>query len=203
MSSTTFYRTSTSTSLQSTSQNISIINIEVLCHTYHDNSTQSIIVRNYDGIPENLLINIVVVIILIFLYTFLRYIGDYGTFGLLKFDENKRSLESNDIKWYTKFSKRLKKSIKNKEKISDQTKNVKTSKSFDTYKVDYYKEKHLFSWFINMFKLKDKDIIDKCGKDAYYYSIFQRYIIVYLLLVSIITNAVLLPINCISGSNCK
>ncbi len=65
----------------------------------------------------------------------------------------------------------------------------------------YYKESHFLSWFVNLVKLKDKHIEEKCGKDAHYYIVFQRYLIVYLLVVSIIAMSVIFPIN-IQGSVC-
>lgn len=42
---------------------------------------------------------------------------------------------------------------------------------------------------------RDRHINEKCGKDAIYYLVFQRYLIVYLFIVTIISVSVLLPIN--------
>ena len=47
---------------------------------------------------------------------------------------------------------------------------------------------------------RDKHIEEKCGKDAINYLTFQRYLIVYLLIVTILSISVLLPIN-FSGSS--
>ena len=66
----------------------------------------------------------------------------------------------------------------------------------------YYKESHFLSWFVNLVKLKDKHIEEKCGKDAHYYIVFQRYLIIYSLVISIIAMSVIFPIN-IQGSVCK
>ncbi len=72
----------------------------------------------------------------------------------------------------------------------------------DNPHANYYKESHFLSWFVNLVKLKDKHIEEKCGKDAHYYIVFQRYLIVYSLVISIIAMSVIFPIN-IQGSVCK
>ena len=62
--------------------------IEALCNQYYQNST-NFITKNYDGIPENLIINLTVWFVLLVLFTFIRYIGDYGRFGLVKNSEER------------------------------------------------------------------------------------------------------------------
>jgi len=51
---------------------------------YSNNSSSFIWFEGGDGIPENLIINLVVIILLYFLFTFMRKIGDYGRFGLVE-----------------------------------------------------------------------------------------------------------------------
>jgi hypothetical protein len=62
--------------------------IDQKCNAYYSNST-AILVKDYDGIPENLIINIIAWAALLILYTFIRRIGDYGRFGLLKNEEER------------------------------------------------------------------------------------------------------------------
>ena len=64
--------------------------IEAICTQYYQNST-NFIVKDYAGIPENLIINFAVWFALLVLYTFLRRIGDYGRFGLVKSSEERYS----------------------------------------------------------------------------------------------------------------
>jgi len=64
------------------------IDLEKSCSEYYQNNT-GFIIKDYEGIPENLLINIIVFSALLVLFTFLRYIGGYGRFGLIKNDEEK------------------------------------------------------------------------------------------------------------------
>lgn len=58
-----------------------------------------------------------------------------------------------------------------------------------------YKEKNVLSWIVHLFKLKERHINEKCGKDAIYYLVFQRYLITYLFIVTILSISVLLPIH--------
>ena len=62
--------------------------IDPKCRTYYNNQT-GVLIKDYEGIPENLLINVCAWFGLLVLFTFLRRIGDYGRFGLLKNDEER------------------------------------------------------------------------------------------------------------------
>ena len=62
--------------------------VDPKCKVYA-NSSDGIYIKQYEGIPENLLLNIVVWFVLVFLFTLLRRIGDYGRFGLIKNDEER------------------------------------------------------------------------------------------------------------------
>lgn len=70
------------------SENMSII-IEIKCRNYYQNSSGIVLLKDYEGIPENLVVNFAVWIALLVLYTFLRRIGDYGRFGMFKNDEER------------------------------------------------------------------------------------------------------------------
>ena len=61
--------------------------IDSKCSIYSNNT--GFIIKEYQGIPENLVVNLGVWLVLIILFTFLRRIGDYGRFGLLKKDEER------------------------------------------------------------------------------------------------------------------
>lgn len=86
---TTFIQSTTAKALTSTSyfstfeNSTSLYPIEDLkCEIYSNNNTGKFI-KEYDGIPENLIINLIVWLVLLILFTFLRRVGDYGRFGLL------------------------------------------------------------------------------------------------------------------------
>ena len=95
MSTTTIFLTTATTSttnsftyIKNTTANIPESDIEKSCAEYYANST-GIFIKDYEGIPENLLINVCVWFGLLILFTFIRKIGDYGRFGLLKNDEER------------------------------------------------------------------------------------------------------------------
>ncbi len=79
----------TTTSLPNTT-NFIVIN-DPRCKLYYSNTT-GIIIKSFEGIPENLVVNLVVWVSLIVLFTFLRKIGEYGRFGLVKNDEQRFDL---------------------------------------------------------------------------------------------------------------
>jgi hypothetical protein len=84
---TTAYTTLT-TSLDSNTTPFS--DIEIKCRTYYKNSTGFLnVIKDFEGIPENLLVNAIAWFALVLVFTFLRRIGDYGRFGLIKNDEER------------------------------------------------------------------------------------------------------------------
>ncbi|CAF0879653.1 unnamed protein product [Brachionus calyciflorus] len=185
--------------------------IDPKCRNYYYNNT-GILIKDFEGIPENLLINFCAWFGLLLLFTFLRKIGDYGRFGLLKNDEERRLLEPKIRRykygWSAKFFSKLNmddalSTTSDLENIDETSRNQRPNdlaRSNSTISQDFthaseYKENKFFSWIVHMFKLKDKHINEKCGKDAIYYLVFQRYLIVYLFIVTIMSISILLPIN--------
>lgn len=80
------YSTTTTSILPNTTEFIIIVDPK--CKSYYSNSS-GVVIKSYEGIPENLVVNLVVWICLLVLYTFLRKIGDYGRFGLVKTGEER------------------------------------------------------------------------------------------------------------------
>lgn len=75
-----------------------LIDVQKSCREYYQNST-GFIIKDYEGIPENLLVNVCAWFFLLIVFTFLRKIGDYGRFGLIKSDEEKRLLEKTTVRY--------------------------------------------------------------------------------------------------------
>ena len=74
----------TSTSIANYSNSTSFYPIlNKQCESFNPNSSGQFI-KDYDGIPENLIINLIVWTVLLLLFTFIRRIEDYGRFGLLR-----------------------------------------------------------------------------------------------------------------------
>lgn len=76
-----------SSSTPEISTNFSYI-IDPKCRVYYKNNT-GILINDYEGIPETLIVNLAAWLSLLVLFTFIRRIGDYGRFGLLKNDEER------------------------------------------------------------------------------------------------------------------
>ena len=49
--------------------------------------------------------------------------------------------------------------------------------------------------YIYTYSYRDNHLSQKCGPDALLYLVFQRYIIVYLLIVTVISVGIVLPVN--------
>ena len=83
--STSFYTNTTKSSIISTSTPF-----YESCQLYQASNSNSswILIQGGEGIPENLIINIVIWPVLIILFTVLRGCGDYGRFGLVENEES-------------------------------------------------------------------------------------------------------------------
>lgn len=81
--------TATTTATITTPENTTFpVIIDPRCSSYYSN-TSGILIKEYEGIPENLIVNLAAWVGLLVLFTFLRRIGDYGRFGLIKNDEER------------------------------------------------------------------------------------------------------------------
>jgi len=152
---------------------------EMRCGLYRPNDTVRFI-KEYEGIPENLIINVVAWVAMLLIFTFLRFFEDFGKFGLIKSQEEDseqlhptRQYRIWNTFFYTPSSAR------------GSTQTVHNDLS----------ERYFFSWFVNVFKLRDEHILEKCGKDALYYIMFQRYLIIYLVIATLTCVGLILPIN--------
>ena len=85
---TTTINTSTTTTTPPFTNTTKYQPIDPKCQVYA-NGSDGIFIKKYEGIPENLLFNVVVWLVLVVLFTILRRIGDYGRFGLIKNEEER------------------------------------------------------------------------------------------------------------------
>ncbi|XP_006884715.1 PREDICTED: transmembrane protein 63C [Elephantulus edwardii] len=124
----------------------------------------------FGGIPTVLLLNILVWIVIVLLYSFLRKAAwDYGRLGLLMHNDSLTSLIYGE-------------------------QSEKTSPSDISVEMER-KDKGFCSWFFNSINMKNKDLINKCGDDARIYIMFQYHLIVFVLILCIPSLGVILPIN--------
>ncbi|CAM4761485.1 unnamed protein product [Rotaria magnacalcarata] len=133
------------------------------------NSTGFGLIRSYEGIPENILVNLVVSTILLLLFVYLR----------------RRFSDSKNIADDTEISILL---YGQNNKSRDFTSNVHET-SFHRYCVTRW------LWIRDLFKISDWDVYRNCSPDAYYYLLFHTYLIAYLVFVTIFSLAIILPVN--------
>ncbi|XP_059161039.1 CSC1-like protein 2 isoform X3 [Physella acuta] len=152
----------------------------------YGNKTHIFLYDKYNGIPDNLIINVVVFVCLLFLFTILRKIAwDYGRLALVNRTEENDGmpLVFRKPKVWTSlfFGDRDRRSMHG------------SQESLDTAVTS--QDKGVFRWIIAFWRLRDVDILNKCGKDAIQYLSFQRYLLVYITIVTVLSVGVILPIN--------
>ncbi|XP_069810274.1 CSC1-like protein 1 [Dendropsophus ebraccatus] len=64
---------------------------------------------------------------------------------------------------------------------------------------DLERDRGFCSWISSAFQMHDEDIYERCGEDALHYLSFQRHIIFFLVIASVLSVAVILPVN-LSGT---
>ncbi|XP_065347939.1 calcium permeable stress-gated cation channel 1 [Cloeon dipterum] len=130
----------------------------------------------YEGIPENVAINFTCWLLLLFIFAMLRKRAwNYGRIAVVQRDER-----------WTQF-------FYAKEALSSSlSADAGSVASIDS---TLFVEKGFGSWLFAVFRIKDQDILRKSGHDAVQYLSFQRHVIVYMTIVTIISLAIVLPIN--------
>uniref|UniRef100_A0A8C6QLH4 Transmembrane protein 63c n=1 Tax=Nannospalax galili TaxID=1026970 RepID=A0A8C6QLH4_NANGA len=124
----------------------------------------------FGGIPTVLLLNIILWVFVLLVYSFLRKAAwDYGRLALLIHNDSLTSLI------YGEHSE-------------------KSSPSEISLEMER-RDKGFCSWFFNSITMKDQDLINKCGDDARIYITFQYHLIIYVLLLCIPSLGIILPIN--------
>ncbi|XP_006778884.1 PREDICTED: calcium permeable stress-gated cation channel 1 isoform X1 [Myotis davidii] len=124
----------------------------------------------FGGIPTVLVINIILWVLVIFIYSFLRKAAwDYGRLGLLIHNDSLASLIYGE-------------------------QSEKTSPSDIPLEMEH-KDKGSYAWFIHTITMKNRDLISKCGDDARIYIMFQYHLIIYVLILCIPSLGIILPIN--------
>ncbi|XP_048246055.1 CSC1-like protein 2 isoform X2 [Haliotis rufescens] len=158
------------------------------CSTHHsaNHTVTYILYAEYAGIPDNLIINVIAWLVLLLLFTILRKIAwDYGRIALISRTEENTPVKTGDSGynvWTSLFYGE-----------HDQRSLIGSQESLDT--TIHSQDKGLFSWIPAFFRVKDIDILHKCGRDAVQYLSFQRYLLVYLVVICVLSIGVVLPVN--------
>ncbi|XP_022103768.1 CSC1-like protein 2 isoform X1 [Acanthaster planci] len=161
----------------------------------------------YGGIPSNIGYNILFFVILVLLFSVFRKIaGDYGRIALMQNGEE-RFLRGDS-----------RRPLNNGQEGSTNGYNVWTSMFYGDHSKDskpsinadgettsgqveepHNKAPGFLDWLPAMFKIKDEDIRLKSGVDAVQYLQFQRYLIILIIILCVLSIGVILPVN-FSGS---
>ncbi|KAK3802083.1 hypothetical protein RRG08_049973 [Elysia crispata] len=151
------------------------------------NSTSVFLYDKYNGLPDTLIINMVAYVCLLILFIILRRIAwDYGRLALVSRTEDSRRFKNRPQRynvWTSLF-------------YGERHSRTTTETSFES--VDHSvasQDKGLFMWIKAYWQLRDVDILRKCGKDAIQYLSFQRYLMIYIAIITILSVGIILPIN--------
>ncbi|KAM5340589.1 calcium permeable stress-gated cation channel 1 [Glossophaga mutica] len=124
----------------------------------------------FGGIPTVLCLNIILWVLIVLVYSFLRKAAwDYGRLALLIHNDSLTSLIYGE-------------------------QSEKTSPSDISLEMEH-KDKGFYSWFFNTITMKNEDLISKCGDDARIYISFQYHLIIFVFILCIPSLGIILPIN--------
>lgn len=167
-------------------------NDSLKCNYYHDNDKVHIIYDGYEGIPENLLINVIVWLVLLILFAILRKKAwNYGRIALVQKNENRGLFRQHSR--YNPWTQLFYGDVEGAAAMSrcDNTDRA----SIDSQEYATYVERCFCSWIPAIFKITDQQILRRNGPDAVQYLSFQRYIILYMVILTIISVGIILPVN--------
>jgi len=145
----------------------------------------------YGGIPQNLLINVIGWAILVLMFAILRRAaGNYGRLALIRKDDD-------ESKWTQIFYSQQDDEggglSDNLEEMNNETDSITTTDYSDV-------DQGICSWVTSIFTLTDDMILRKCGIDAIQYIRFQRHLIIFVFIITVICLTIILPINFTMGN---
>jgi len=146
----------------------------------------------YGGIPQNLLINVVAWVVLMLLFAVLRRAaGNYGRLALIRRDND-------ESRWTQLFYSQQDDEGGGEESQEEQRDSLETD-SITTTEFNEV-DQGMCSWIAAIFTLTDDMILRKCGIDAIQYIRFQRHMIVFVFIITVVCITVILPINFTMGN---
>lgn len=158
----------------------------------HNTSSTVFLYDKYNGLPDTLIINIVTFVALVILFIIMRRIAwDYGRLALVHRTEERRSSIITDPILYIIRRQRWASLF-----YGDQARRSTTTNSSDSVDQSVTsQDRGLFDWIKAFWQLRDVDILRKCGKDAVQYLSFQRYLMIYIAIITALSVGIILPIN--------
>ncbi|ERE90096.1 transmembrane protein 63B [Cricetulus griseus] len=140
----------------------------------------------FGGVPTVLALDFMCFLALLFLFSILRKVAwDYGRLALVTDADRLRRQERERVEQEYVASAMHGDSHDRYERLTS----VSSSVDFDQ------RDNGFCSWLTAIFRIKDDEIRDKCGGDAVHYLSFQRHIIGLLVVVSVLSVGIVLPVN--------
>ncbi|RUS84972.1 hypothetical protein EGW08_007283 [Elysia chlorotica] len=161
-------------------------------HVSGSHNTSSVFLYDkYNGLPDTLIINMVAYVCLLLLFIIMRKIAwDYGRLALVQRTQDNIMTRFSILgmanlgnRWTSLF-------------YGDRTRRTSTLVSVES--VDQTvasQDEGMISWVKAFVNIRDADILRKCGKDAVQYLSFQRYLMIYLAIITVLSVGIILPIN--------
>lgn len=150
-----------------------------VCRYLNRTTVNPIFSSAFEGIPENLAVNLVIWAFLILLFTILRKRAwDYGRLALVHKD--------NESRWTRIFYGNLDDGPTSAVSTDGRNRSVHSSSSLD---------RGFLSWISFTIQVTDESILAKSGQDAVQYLSFQRNVILLVGIITLISLGIILPIN--------
>ncbi|CAH8838041.1 unnamed protein product [Trichobilharzia szidati] len=146
-----------------------------ICDRVNTYANRTIGIPGYEGIPHNLLINVVGWVVLMFGFSLLRKLAwDYGRMAMVQPKKNR---------WTTLFYADVQRRVSETGSVESLEQNIPMN------------DPGYFSWIISYFKLTSDDLQSKAGSDAVQYLRFHTYLIIYTAITTVLCLVVILPVN--------
>ncbi len=188
----------------SSSGNFTPINPPSKCNYYIKNNTVVVFnfANSYGGIPQNLLFNLIGWILLVGLFAVLRRAaGNFGRLALVRKDDDESKWtqlffapdDSSAAAAATDLGDGLGAAVVEDVLVTEPAA-VDHHESMAS--IDYTEVDNGFcSWIASIFTLSDDKFMRKCGVDAVQYLKFQRHLIVFVTIMTVVCIGIILPVN--------
>ncbi|XP_070501555.1 calcium permeable stress-gated cation channel 1 [Chironomus tepperi] len=167
-----------------------------VCSQIPNSNKTTIITSIYEGIPQTLILNVIVWIILILLFTLLRQQAwDFHRLGLVNSLSGKRWTQ---IFYAHGNNSEILNSLSNEMNSNhDPNFDMETNEqaAIRISRQPSVKDTGFFSWIIATWKLRKDQILKHSGPDAVHYLSFQQHLIVVMGIISFVSIVIILPIN--------
>jgi len=151
----------------------------------------------YGGIPQNLLINVIGWLVLVLLFAVLRRAaGNYGRLALIRRDND-------ESKWTQIFYSQRddEGGGEDGDEMHNDPRPEECNETDSITTTDFSEvDEGVCSWIFTIFTLTDDMILRRCGIDAIQYIRFQRHLIIFVLIITVVCISIILPINFTMGN---